>query len=237
MARGVFQDEFADDEVAAEAAVNIFAPVPRSRKAAGPDEEEEVSIDDYMTSLLARSRGEPVPPSRPVAAETPRARAAAVPRPTPAPAVAVAKASPVVPAEPSPSAPSPASPVPAEMAPRALAPERQIDLRAMRQLANLSANNALQRHENKRLSVDTRTKLLVTIVSLVVGASLLIIHQLPQAPPVTVYGAAAAFAVAALWGSNYLSLLSRMAGERQAHLSRHLKGGEEPAAEVREEKP
>ena len=38
-------------------------------------------------------------------------------------------------------------------------------------------------------------------------------------------------------GSELLSLLSRMAGERLAYMSRHLKAGEEPAAEVKKEKP
>ena len=67
----------------------------------------------------------------------------------------------------------------------------------MRQLANLSAKTALHKHESKRLSSDTRTKLLVTGVSIVAGVSLLVIHELPAAPPVTIYGAAASFAVAA----------------------------------------
>ena len=131
--------------------------------------------------------------------------------------------------------PKPGEPV--EMAPRAVAPERQVDFKAMRQLANLSAKNALHKHESKQLSGTTRTKLLVTSVAVVVGVSLLVIHQLPGAPPVTIYGAVASFAVAALWGVNYVSLLSRMAGERMAYMSRHLKAGEEPAAEVKEENP
>ena len=120
------------------------------------------------------------------------------------------------------------------MAPRAVAPERQVDLKAMRQLANLSATSALHKHESKRLSGDTRTKLLVTGVSIMVGVSLLVLHQLPGAPPVTLYGAAASFAVAALWGVNYMSLMSRLAGERMAYMSRHLKTGEDPAADKKE---
>ena len=104
-----------------------------------------------------------------------------------------------------------------EMAPRAVAPERQVDLRAMRQLANLSAKNALHKHESKRLSGSTRMKLLVTCVSLVVGALLIDHPQLPGASPVTIYGAVASFAVAALWGVNYLTLMSRLAGERSAY--------------------
>ena len=107
----------------------------------------------------------------------------------------------------------------------------------MRQLANVSAKNALHKHESKRLSANTRTKLLVTSVAVVVGVSLLVIHQLPGAPPVTIYGAVAAFAVAALWGVNYLALVSRMARERMAYMSRHLKVGEEPVAGGKEGNP
>ena len=71
---------------------------------------------------------------------------------------------------------------PVEIVPRAVAPERQIDFNAMRQLANLSAKNALHKSESKKLSGTTRTKLLVTCVSLVVGVSLLLIRLLPGAP-------------------------------------------------------
>jgi len=130
----------------------------------------------------------------------------------------------------------PAKPVePMELAPRAVAPARQIDLEAMRQLANLSADTALHKHESKQLSGSTRTKLLVTSVSVVVGVSMLVIHQLPGAPPVTIYGATASFAVAALWGVNYLSLLSRLAAKPMAYMGRHRREGEKPAAGVKEE--
>ena len=70
-----------------------------------------------------------------------------------------------------------------------------------------------------------------------VGVSLLVIRLLPGAPAVTIYGSAAAFAVAALWGMNYFSLMSRVAGERMAYMARHLKVGEAPAAEVEKEEP
>ena len=70
-----------------------------------------------------------------------------------------------------------------------------------------------------------------------VGVSLLVIHLLPGAPAVTVYGAVGSFAAAALWGMNYVSLMSRQAGERVAHMARHLKAGEAPATEVEKENP
>ncbi len=53
-------------------AVDIAAPVPQPRKPAGLGEEQEVSIDEYMTRLLARLRGDSAPSSAPVAS-VPRA--------------------------------------------------------------------------------------------------------------------------------------------------------------------
>ncbi len=123
------------------------------------------------------------------------------------------------------------------MAPRAVAPERQVDLKAMRDLANLSANSALHKHESKRLSGRTQTKLLVTSVSIVAGVSQLVLQQLPGAPLFTFYGAAVSFVVAAVWGSSYIVWMSRLAGERMAYMSHRLKAGEEPAAEVKKVNP
>lgn len=219
----VLQEESPDGGAAAGPPIDISAPVPRSRNPAESGE-EEVSIDDYMANLLARSRGQSAAPSGPIAGPS-RAPAAVASRPLPA------VVAPALQPEPPPAG------EPVAMAPRTVAPERQVDFRAMRQLANVSAKNALHKHESKQLSADTRTKLLVTCVSVVVGVSLLVIHQLPGAQPITIYGAAASFTVAALWGVNYLSLLSRSANERLAYMSRHLKAGEEPVTEVKEEKP
>ena len=188
--------------------IDISAPVPRVRKPAGPNEEAEVSIDEYMSHLLARSRGDSSPASDP-AASVPRAPAASVSRAAAPAPVAVPRPSPA-PVVPAPQGEPPKPDVPVEMSPRTVAPERQFDFKAMRQLANLSAKSALHKHDSKQLSGDTRTKLLVASVGVVVGVSLLLIRLLPGAPPVTLYGAAASFAVAALWGVNYVSLMSRL---------------------------
>ena len=165
------KEESSQSVPAEKPSLDITAPIPRNRMPAEPS--EEVSIDEYMSHLLARSRGDSVPLPAPTASVSrTRSRAAgAAPRPAPAP---------VSPA-PLPQSPKPGEPL--AMAPRAVAPERQVDLKAMRQLANLSADMALHKHESKRLSDSTRAKLLVTIVAVVVGASLLVLHQLPGAPP------------------------------------------------------
>jgi hypothetical protein len=223
-----FKGESAASGPAEDPSADISAPVPRNRKPAESGAEAEVSIDEYMSRLLARSRGDSAPASGP-ASSVSRAPAAvkpvAVPKPSPAPVVPAAQGEPSKPDE------------AVAMAPRAVAPERQVNFIAMRQLANQSANSALQKHESKQLLGSKRTKLLVTSVSAVVGVSLLAIHLLPGAPAVTTYGAVASFAVAALWGMNYLSLMSRVAGERMAYMSRHLKAGDAPATKVEEEEP
>jgi hypothetical protein len=207
-------------------AVDLLAAVPRPRKAA-ESEEQEVSIDDYMSRLLARSRGDAPPSARPAAGGSQ------------SPAIAPPVVAPRLAANPAASAPQ-AEPAPAgeagEMAPRAVAPETQIDMKAMRQLANLSAKTALHKSESKQLSGSTRAKLLVTTVALGVGGSLSAMRLLPGAPPLTIYGSVAAFSVAALWGVSYLTLLSRVTGDRLARVSRHLKADEEPAVEVMKKK-
>ena len=201
-----FKDEPDCDRLFEKPPIDISAPVSNSRQSAESNAGEDVSIDEYMSRLLARSRGDSVPLSGPTTPmfRSPAAAATGIPS-------AVPKSSPPpVASRPKGEQPRPGEPM--ELWPHAVAPERQIDLQAMRQLANLSAKNALHKHESKQLSGTTRTKLLVTSVAAIVGVSLLVIHHLPGAPPVTIYGALASFAVVALWGMNYVSLLSRMAG-------------------------
>ncbi len=67
------------DKSAQAASASITAPAPRVRKAT---HEDEVTIDDYMSRLLARNRGDepPAPSSRPSAATTPAPRPATTPQ-------------------------------------------------------------------------------------------------------------------------------------------------------------
>jgi hypothetical protein len=211
-------------ESAAPPAIDISTPVPRQRKVVAG--EEEVSIDDYMSRLLARSRGDSATPPN---SSTSKSNAVRAPAPAPAapaetPQPAPAKVDAETESETS------ATDEAGKTTLRAAAPERHIDIRAMRQLANLSAKNALQKHDSRRLSGSLRSKLVVTAVSGFIGVSLLIIHLMPKAHPVTLYGALASFAVSALWGWNYLKLAAELAGERTAYLTRHLKAGEAAVA-------
>jgi hypothetical protein len=117
------------------------------------------------------------------------------------------------------------------MAPRAVAPERNIDLRAMRQLANMSAKTAINKHESTQLTGTTRSKLVITIVAGLIGVALLGLRFLAKSPVITLTAALASFVVAGYWGVSYVLLYKRMLDIRKAHMERHLKAGEEaPAA-------
>lgn len=237
--------ERADSDTAAgestEAApVNITAPVPRTRTPAQRGE-DEVSIDDYMVRLLARNRGDAAPAAsgaRPATAARPSATVTRTPvavktpaaAPTPAapkPDMVTAASSPTPPAKPGKPANAPKQGESGKLAPHTVAPEKRIDFRAMRQLANLSADTALNKHEAKRLAGTTRAKLLVTVVAGVCGAILWGLHTAAGAHTVSVALAIASFGIAALWGTNYLALTTRILGVRRAHMERHLKVGEE----------
>ena len=202
--------------------VNIVTPIPQSPKPTGATAEDDGTIDDYMSRLLARARGGAMPSSPPKA---PFARSSVA---VASESVSRAVASPVVPASPL-GRRKPGEPL--DLAPRTIAPEKQADWQAMRQLANLSANCALGKHESKRLSRETRAKMLVLGVSAVASVALLIFSQLPGAPRVAIYSAAASFAVAILSVASYLSLMSRLSGARTACMSGPLKTGERSVAE------
>ncbi len=202
-------------------AVDISGPVPRVRKTVEPV--EEVSIDDYMSNLLARARGDSAPTSDPKA-NVPKPQTAVAPAPARGrcPLLANPRRSPQLPCRPHP-----------ERWHREQPRGRSTCVRR-RQLANMSAKSALQRpDETIRLAGSTRAKLLVTIVAGVVAhRSWLSVSCLTHIR-LRFMRAVAAFAVAALWGLNYLTLMSKIAGERFAYMSRHLKTGEEAAAEVK----
>ena len=169
---------------------------------------EEESIDDYMTQLLERLRkgsGSPAP-----------ARRVEAPVPTPAPvraaepARAVPKEPEVADAETSPHAPT-AAPRPAavETAPHATAPETQVSMAAMRELANLSAQSAISRHNRWQMVRTKRGKLLIVLQGLIIGGALLWMWGRPGARVFILCGAVASFLTAAVWGIEYAVLTGR----------------------------
>lgn len=97
----------------------------------------------------------------------------------------------------------------------------------MRQLANLSANTAISKHENKLLTISTRTKLAVTLAAGFSGTVLLGLTVFGGSRLTTGILAVASFAVAGLWGTNYVALTKKLLGSRMAYTDRRLNAGEE----------
>jgi hypothetical protein len=181
--------------------------VPKPPVASHGDDEE--SIDDYMVKLLERVRGGA--PAGPSSYQMPASRP-----PTP-PAPVAAMSEPAVPAAGGESA------NPKEMAPRAVAPEKNVNLSAIRELANLQAKSALTQHERRRLSISSRAKLLVTIVALSVGMFLIWARLTQGLPDNTVYAAAIAFTVAVFWGFQYFVVTGRLIVAKLAHIDATVK--------------
>ena len=169
---------------------------------------EEESIDDYMSRLLTRLRGDqdgaqafkqavgrtqpqpqtpsnessrPSQDSNPLAASATPTEVQSEPdnRPTDAPA---------------------ANLEPLTLAPRAKAAEMNVDMTAMRELANLSAHTALTRHARSQLSVTMRGRIIFAIAALVIAAALLWLWRMPGAGMLAFYAALAGILLAASSG-------------------------------------
>jgi len=97
----------------------------------------------------------------------------------------------------------------AEWTPRS-APERGVDLEAMRDLANLSAHRALEHHHRRKAIAAVWAKFLVSAFSLILGSGMLWVWGGKPEHALALYGAAACFLVAALWGIQYLVLAGKL---------------------------
>ncbi len=106
----------------------------------------------------------------------------------------------------------------AEWVPRAVAPEREVDLEAMRTLANLSACSAIEQHHRRKTQATVWAKFLLTVLSLALGCGMLWVWGGKREHNLALYAAGACFAVAALWGVQYgllaLKLAARSFGYR-----------------------
>jgi hypothetical protein len=182
-------------------------PQPATPSAPEMSEGEE-SIDDYMSRLLARTRGtaEKSPAIATVQQPT-------KPPATPAPRLVVEASRTDRPAN---SGPAPGGGEAAVLSARAAPPERNMDMAAMREVANSWSQNALRVHEWRHLSKVTRDKLLVLVVAAVIGVLNLYLWRLPEANEVTFYWAMGSFLVALLWGLQYSALMWRMMANKVA---------------------
>jgi hypothetical protein len=97
-----------------------------------------------------------------------------------------------------------------ELTPRAVAPEKSIDLSAMRELANLSANAAIARHARGRLVRASGGKLFVAVVGAICSGALYWQAVHLGTGPLTVYSSAISLIVALYWSVQYLILTGRI---------------------------
>jgi len=146
------------------------------QETAGTD--EDISIDDYMQSLLARMRaktGEPEPaPPR----QTVDKKAAAKPEPE--------------------QEPEPVRPIThEEFVPSRYAPEQTSDIRKLRELANETAKAAIDSATLSRWESLCKSKLIVSMFALAVG---FLLHYLsPSFMSISFAGACLAYVVTVFW--------------------------------------
>ncbi|MBN2296091.1 MAG: hypothetical protein JXM70_26910 [Pirellulales bacterium] len=87
--------------------------------------------------------------------------------------------------------------------PRGVAPEREMSLSSMRELANVSAHTAINRHAKRQYRHAARSKLLVTGIGLISGAILMSIWWLSGERGLIFHAGMAAFMVALFWGFQF----------------------------------
>ncbi|HUT87859.1 MAG TPA: FHA domain-containing protein [Thermoguttaceae bacterium] len=183
-------------------------------------EKEDESIDDYMARLLDRVRAGTGRPGEP-RASVPSVPAAPASAPSALPAPEATDSPP--------QAPAPKTREKGEFLPRAVASVKSVNLSAMRDLANLSARAAINRHARSRLLGRAANKLLVTIVALATGTILLWIWWAKTHDQVTLYAAVASLVVALVWLGQYVLLGGYALLNRPGRSKEDKKGDEEEA--------
>jgi hypothetical protein len=187
--------------------------VVTSASGAATSHDDEESIDQYMSRLMERVRATSggVAPSSPT---MPTASPQVEPRETSKADAAQEAESPMFSA----AAPAEDANQPMEMTPRTVAPEKNVNLSALRELANLSAQSALGRHSRQVLVHTMYSKLLVAIVALAAGGALLWMWRSLGAMQTTFYAALVALLVAIYWGVEYALLTGRLIISKSGHI-------------------
>jgi hypothetical protein len=100
---------------------------------------------------------------------------------------------------------------PAELTPRKVAPEKNLDLSAMRELANYSAKSAIDQHARRMMTSVGRNKLLVSIVSTITSLGLIWMWSVANSS-IAFSGAAVSLVIAVFWAIQYLLVSRRIRG-------------------------
>ena len=165
-----------------------------SSTAAADEDADEESVDAYMARLMQRIRSaEDESESRSPAASQAKPENPAVGSPVAAPQPQVTPQCEL-----------------SELPPRAVPPEKRIDLSALRELANLSADAAINQHSRQVLIRTMASKLLVALVALLAGGGLLWMWRLAGAEQLTFYSGLLALLIAIYWGVEYALLTGRL---------------------------
>jgi len=171
------------------------------------EEEGEESIDDYMTRLMQRVRAIDGKPRE--AGES----SAESPSPETADPDAMADTKP---GEPAASAPDAPIDKPESVVARTVAPEKQVDLSAMRELANFSAQSAITRYNQKKMAITARGEMLTIVATVLAGVLTAWMSTAMEgtAAMTAFYSAMVIFVVSLLWIAQYTVATSRLKAAR-----------------------
>ncbi len=166
--------------------------LPSSRSPNPNPEEDEASIQQYMSQLLERVNGGTAASPSPAVTQ---------PLPPVAPQTRTPAATPAQPAAAEPSPPPARQP--------ARAPESTVTLSDMRELANLSARRAVGTHECKRLIDTARRDVRNSMIASVVSCGM--VWLAPAAGSLLYLGAAGVSLLAVTYGLRFLNNLRKLA--------------------------
>jgi predicted nucleic acid-binding Zn-ribbon protein len=192
----------------------------RRRSTRSATEEEDESVDSYMSRLMERVRGTIGSTDTPQVFDRQQARSEP---PVSQPQKNILESAPK-------AAPLPqAQREPVVISPRATAPEKHINLMAMRELANLSAKSALNRHDRTLLVNTIYSKLAVISIALFSAIALLWMCYVMECPTHTFFAAIVALLTAVLWGIQYAFLTGRLIIKKSGEINWNDKSESEEA--------
>ncbi len=173
----------------------LVEPEESSRK----EDNGEESLDSYMARLMDRVRTVPGHATAPVTArQSPPTPPSSAKLPSSAPGAAASQS-----AQTDDNIEQTLEEKLENIAPRGVAPEREMSLSSMRELANVSAQTAINRHAKRQYRHAARSKLLVAGIGLVASGTLLYLWWFIGNQGPVFYAGLVAFMVALFWGFQF----------------------------------